>query len=124
MNIEYHLPDGDRATGLDYRALGSRTEGYSGADIVSLCKEAAMRPVRRLMARINAADQRNEDEDLSEMKLDLVTRDDLDAAIACVRPSAAPKFLARYDKWASEFGSGYSAPSDNDAPNASSSSSS
>lgn len=110
--FEFHLPDGERASGLDYRGLGVRTEGYSGADIVSLCKEAAMRPVRRLMARINAADSASEDPDLSEVKLDPVTREDLDAAIACVRPSAAPKFLARYDKWASEFGSGYSAPDD------------
>ena len=31
--------------------------GYSGADIVLVCKEAAMRPVRKLMAQLAAMDE-------------------------------------------------------------------
>jgi SpoVK/Ycf46/Vps4 family AAA+-type ATPase len=34
---------------IDFPALAARTDQYSGSDIVLLCKEAAMRPVRRLM---------------------------------------------------------------------------
>ena len=40
--------------GLDYKNLAARTEGYSGSDIVLVCKEAAMRPVRRLMNKLVA----------------------------------------------------------------------
>ncbi len=33
--------------------LAAATEGYSGSDIKLLAKEAAMRPLRRLMARLD-----------------------------------------------------------------------
>ena len=32
----------------DYRALGARTEGYSGADIAVLVRDALMQPVRKV----------------------------------------------------------------------------
>lgn len=38
--------------------LARLTEGYSGSDIVLVCKEAAMRPVRRLMTRLEAMEVR------------------------------------------------------------------
>ena len=46
------LVDGRNAAGLDYAELARKTRDYSGSDIVLLCKEAAMRPVRRLMAQL------------------------------------------------------------------------
>ena len=50
--VERLLVEGERAQGLDYAAIALKTAGYSGADIVSLCKESAMRPVRRLMKQL------------------------------------------------------------------------
>ncbi|MGH0154387.1 UNVERIFIED_CONTAM: hypothetical protein FKN15_026596 [Acipenser sinensis] len=35
-------------TDLDYSLLGQQTDGYSGSDIKLVCKEAAMRPVRKI----------------------------------------------------------------------------
>lgn len=37
---------------LPYDILMERTEGYSGSDIRLVCKEAAMQPLRRLMAQL------------------------------------------------------------------------
>lgn len=37
---------------LPYDILMERTEGYSGSDIRLVCKEAAMQPLRRLIAQL------------------------------------------------------------------------
>lgn len=37
---------------LPYDAMVELTEGYSGSDIRIVCKEAAMRPLRRLMTEL------------------------------------------------------------------------
>lgn len=34
---------------LEYKEFSSKLEGYSGSDIRLVCKEAAMKPLRRLM---------------------------------------------------------------------------
>ena len=48
-----------RATAeLDFDQFSAGTEGYSGSDLVLVCKEAAMRPLRRLMATIEDVDVR------------------------------------------------------------------
>ncbi|RYY71170.1 AAA family ATPase, partial [archaeon] len=41
-----------RSSGLNYADIASRMDGYSGADIELVCREAAMMPVRRLIKKI------------------------------------------------------------------------
>ena len=48
--LQMHL--GDLAKGVDFDAYAAKTEGYSGADIRLLCKEAAMRPLRKLIHKL------------------------------------------------------------------------
>ena len=50
--LKKHLAD--RASkDIDFIALAEKTKGYSGADIELVCREAAMKPVRRLMTRLS-----------------------------------------------------------------------
>ncbi len=120
--IKHSLIPGKNSDNLDYSSLAKRTQGYSGADLVLLCKEAAMRPVRRLMSKVQAADSGAQtgasaaaallslqtEPEVAYPTLELVKQDDVEAALRCTRPSANAKFLDRYEKWEHDFGSGYS----------------
>ena len=52
--LRKHLGSGRGAGDLDYGILAGRLEGYSGADLELVCREAAMRPVRRLVEKLRA----------------------------------------------------------------------
>ena len=91
---------------VDFDELASRTEGYSGADINQVCRDAAMEPMRRAVldlspAQIAALKERGE---LTCQKL-VVTMGDLLGAIANVPASVSPAELGRYAAWMDEFGS-------------------
>jgi len=53
--LRYHLPPGPADSGkraeedVEFEAFSQALEGYSGSDIRLVCKEAAMKPLRRLM---------------------------------------------------------------------------
>merc|ERR1719359_2102307 len=59
LMFKTNLPEGF-ADGLDYARLASLTEEWSGSDIRLLCKEAAMHPLRRLMAQMECAEVKGE----------------------------------------------------------------
>ncbi|XP_060975031.1 uncharacterized protein LOC115697898 isoform X1 [Cannabis sativa] len=50
--VEELLPSKPSEENLPYDTLVEKTEGFSGSDIRLLCKEAAMQPLRRLMAQL------------------------------------------------------------------------
>lgn len=52
MAIFQSLLTEERAEPLEFDKLAQMTDGYSGADIVLVCKESAMRPLRKLMKKL------------------------------------------------------------------------
>ena len=42
---------------VDFAHFATMLEGYSGSDIKLVCKEAAMKPLRRLMAEIECLEE-------------------------------------------------------------------
>eukprot|EP00611_Tribonema_gayanum_P007689 TRINITY_DN1711_c0_g2_i1.p1 TRINITY_DN1711_c0_g2~~TRINITY_DN1711_c0_g2_i1.p1 ORF type:complete len:574 (-),score=98.67 TRINITY_DN1711_c0_g2_i1:1306-2784(-) len=97
---------------VDFAAVAAATEGYSGADIRLLCKEAAMRPVRRLMRQLEDTDTAAAPVSASgatpvdataALQRDPVTRSDINAALNTTFASAH-KFAQKYEAWAREFG--------------------
>ncbi|RNE98473.1 AAA family ATPase-like protein [Trypanosoma rangeli] len=69
------------APDLDADYVAKRTEGYSGAEVVAVVKEAAF---LRVTLDVKAAH---------------VTRDDVDAALQKVRPRISPSDVAWYRQW-------------------------
>ncbi|WP_406660718.1 CDC48 family AAA ATPase [Methanolobus sp. ZRKC3] len=73
--------------GLDLQEIADVTHGFVGADLSSLCKEAAMHALRRMLPELHMDDV--EDEIPAEFMEKLeVTRRDFDDALKNIEPSA------------------------------------
>ncbi|OHT17596.1 ATPase, AAA family protein [Tritrichomonas foetus] len=93
------------APGLDYSEFAKRTEGYSGSDVRLVCKEAAMQPLRRLMNNLQEeyGDSYLDEVLPTEVKLDLITREDV--LVALDRTSASDAYdTKKYEQWQNKFG--------------------
>ncbi|TPP45181.1 ATPase associated with various cellular activities (AAA) family protein [Leishmania donovani] len=99
------------ASDADYEACAALTEGMSGADIDVVCREAMMRPVRKLISQLEAAgNDRNAHVRLPSepLKPPAATLEDVQASVACTRSSVRAADLDKYDVWTREHGSGLS----------------
>ena len=91
----------DIRTEIDYDLFAKKLEGYSGSDIKLLCKEAAMRPLRKVFDVLeNVGDERSAT--LPEIQLNPVTNDDLLAALSTTKPSAR-QLQDKYAEWQKEY---------------------
>ncbi|EKX32538.1 hypothetical protein GUITHDRAFT_158978 [Guillardia theta CCMP2712] len=99
INLKSVIVDAD----VNLPQLASDSEGYSGSDIFTVCREACMAPMRRLTCRFSP-------QEIMQMKsrgeLDLrVSMDDLTAALKSTSPSVPRSCLGDYEKWNREFAS-------------------
>ena len=72
-----------------------KTKGYSGSDLINVCKEAAMMPIRSI-------------EDITNCQLEHlrgVNKNDFDEALFNVKPSINEKSIEQYIEWNKNFGS-------------------
>ena len=87
-----------------------QTEGYSGSDLRLVCKEAAMRPVRRLVQQLEAMESSRGGEAVPDSEVqklmgeNRVTHDDVSLALKGTKPSAK-LFADKYRTWEANFGS-------------------
>lgn len=79
--------------------IAQLTEGYSGADMRSLCSEAAMGPVRSVPLSQIVSIQRD--------KVRPVCAQDFINALQRVRPSVSQDDLGQYVKWNQTYGQGF-----------------
>ncbi|TYH67320.1 hypothetical protein ES332_D06G181100v1 [Gossypium tomentosum] len=100
--FEELLPQQHGEEALPYDILVERSEGYSGSDIRLLCKEAAMQPLRRLMAVLEDNQEVVPEDELPNVGP--VTSDDIETALRNTRPSAH-LHAHRYEKFNADYGS-------------------
>ncbi|XP_048401067.1 katanin p60 ATPase-containing subunit A-like 2 isoform X2 [Stegostoma tigrinum] len=87
-------------TELDYSLLGEETKGYSGSDIKLVCKEAAMRPVRKIFDALeNHQPGKNS---LPTLQLETVSTNDVLDVIIHTKPSAK-NLCQKYTAWQHEY---------------------
>jgi transitional endoplasmic reticulum ATPase len=70
---------------VDPKAIAEITHGFVGADLAALCREAAMRALRRYLPRINLEDDEIPPEVLADLR---VTNDDFIEALREIQPTA------------------------------------
>ncbi|SCU81519.1 LANO_0B03378g1_1 [Lachancea nothofagi CBS 11611] len=80
----------------DFSALLDLTNGYSGSDITSLAKDAAMGPLRELGDKLlfTPRDQ-----------IRAITLQDVKNSLSYIKPSVSSEGLEQYEDWANKFGS-------------------
>jgi transitional endoplasmic reticulum ATPase len=78
--LDVHTRDKPLVEGVDLEHLADETEGYSGAEIASLCREAALVAIERVADEHGAAANDHADEVA-------ITSDDFAAALETVRPA-------------------------------------
>src|ERR671938_392094 len=83
---------------VDMQRIAAVSHGFVGADLEYLCKEAAMKCLRRMLPELNLEDEKLAPEVLNKL---IVTQNDFDHAIRDVTPSAMREvFLELPDvKW-------------------------
>ncbi|XP_015763080.1 PREDICTED: katanin p60 ATPase-containing subunit A-like 2 [Acropora digitifera] len=92
-------------TEIDYEKLAARTEGYSGSDIRLLCKEAAMRKVRKifdLLESHHTEDEHGRSTPLPSLVIEPVKTEDVEAALKHTKPSAR-QLKDKYNDWQREY---------------------
>lgn len=87
------------AQGVDLEAAAADMISYSGSDVIQVAREAAMRPLRRLLTALEAPDGNTR-----EHSIDPVRDEDLCAAIAAVRCTSLGN-QEKFEQFARTFGS-------------------
>jgi len=85
------------AEDVSLEELARRTEGYSGADIEAVCREAAMNAMRRLVRELGLKDAKHELPKEAEERL-LVTKEDFEKALQEIGPSVSPELNKLYER--------------------------
>ena len=95
--FEVHSRDKPLADGVDLADLADRTEGYVGADIEAVCREASMAASREF---INSVDPEEVDDTIENV---LVTTDHFEEALDEVGPSVDADLRERYEEVEEQF---------------------
>lgn len=100
--LRINLREVEKAPDLDISVIAHQLDGYSGADITNVCRDACMMAMRRKIAGLTPEQIRN----LSKDELELpVSPSDFYEAVRKVNKSVSVEDLKKYEKWMMEFGS-------------------
>ena len=105
--FEINLKNVSLENDAELQGIVSKTQGYSGADIASLCRDAAMMPMRRNLMTMRNKGGINADL-VAKMKEDVdvpISANDFKEALKNTSKSVSDTDLENYKKWMDTFGS-------------------
>ena len=90
------------ADDFDFESFADKLDGYSGADITNICRDASMMSMRKRIKGLTPEQIKN----LSKQELEVPsTAEDFDAALSKIQSSVSQADIKRYEEWMKEYGS-------------------
>ena len=83
---------------VNFSELGEISEGYSGSDIATVCREVVMLPVRELDVSGQLTSSNN------DFTLRKITREDFINVLQNIKPVVSDSEIEKFRKWKEEFG--------------------
>ncbi|KAL0245325.1 hypothetical protein GEMRC1_009404 [Eukaryota sp. GEM-RC1] len=99
--LTHSLADQKLSDDVDIGRLVELTDGYSGADIVNICRDASFSVIRKAIEGLSVEEIQHLDKD----KVDTIHMADFSNCLERIRPSVDQKDISRHQTWADEFGS-------------------
>jgi SpoVK/Ycf46/Vps4 family AAA+-type ATPase len=93
--FKMHTKDVELDSSVNFDTLARISEGYSGADVSVVCKEALMTPVRELVEQGKIEDPNS--------KPHAVSQNDFTNALAKIKPSVNKEEIKQHLEWTKEF---------------------
>ncbi|XP_023148402.2 katanin p60 ATPase-containing subunit A1 isoform X2 [Amphiprion ocellaris] len=100
--LRINLKELELANNVDLDKIAEQMEGYSGADITNVCRDASLMAMRRRIEGLTPEEIRNISRDEMHMP---TTMEDFETALRKVSKSVSAADLEKYEKWIEEFGS-------------------
>uniref|UniRef100_A0A8C2HPH6 Katanin catalytic subunit A1 n=2 Tax=Cyprinus carpio TaxID=7962 RepID=A0A8C2HPH6_CYPCA len=100
--LKINLREVEVAPDVDLTLIAEKIEGYSGADITNVCRDASMMAMRRRIQGLSPEEIRALSKDELQMP---VTMEDFKLALKKISKSVSAADLEKYESWMSEFGS-------------------
>ncbi|RDD37999.1 Katanin p60 ATPase-containing subunit A1 [Trichoplax sp. H2] len=100
--LKINLREVQLAEDVILESIAKKMDGYSGADITNVCRDASMMAMRRRIQGLTPEQIKQ----LSKEAIDLPTKmEDFELALSKISKSVSTSDLEKYEKWMSEFGS-------------------
>uniref|UniRef100_A0AAY4AVU8 Katanin p60 ATPase-containing subunit A1 n=1 Tax=Denticeps clupeoides TaxID=299321 RepID=A0AAY4AVU8_9TELE len=100
--LKISLKELELADDVDLGKIAEQMEGYSGADITNVCRDASLMAMRRRIEGLTPEEIRNISRDEMHMP---TTMEDFEVALKKVSKSVSAADLEKYQTWIDEFGS-------------------
>ncbi|XP_069017644.1 katanin p60 ATPase-containing subunit A1 isoform X1 [Embiotoca jacksoni] len=100
--LRINLKELELASDVDLDKIAEQMEGYSGADITNVSRDASLMAMRRRIEGLTPEEIRNISRDEMHMP---TTMEDFESALRKVSKSVSAADLEKYEKWIEEFGS-------------------
>ncbi|KAH0622374.1 hypothetical protein JD844_024630 [Phrynosoma platyrhinos] len=100
--LRINLRELELADDVDLATIAQNMDGYSGADITNVCRDASLMAMRRRIEGLTPEEIRNLSRDEMHMP---TTMEDFEMALKKVSKSVSAVDIEKYEKWIFEFGS-------------------